>query len=150
MSSQHIIIFALAMLAIYLWRKKNYIKGEIRKVSIEEADITALIKSNLDQILIYLGIHRSFEVKLHRRRTYTLDNKTIYIKPGCNGEIYNVNTLMKTAIHELAHVLTKSMYSNRMHDDEFIRTEEVLESTAVSLNLYDPYQIFSYEDTCSY
>jgi hypothetical protein len=51
-----------------------------------------------------------------------------------NGEFYDMNTIMYVALHELAHIITKS----KGHGDEFKANFINLLRRAAQLGIYDP------------
>ena len=125
-------------------------EGEVSSMTVEECCVLQTIKERLELILNRLDIKKSFDIRIHRHKTYTIDNKIIYLKLGCNGSIYDIDTLMKTGIHELTHVLNMSIHSNRTHDSQFVKLETIIEITAIILDLYDPTKLLMYEEKCPY
>lgn len=71
--------------------------------------------------------------------SYTEDKNAIVLclKDPHTGSTYDANTVMYVALHELAHVISKS-YSVEEHNDEFKKNFAKLLSIAESKGFYDP------------
>lgn len=59
---------------------------------------------------------------------------TLCLKNPKTGEYYDMNTIMYVALHELAHIVSKT----HGHNEEFKRNFDALLSQASSLGIYDP------------
>jgi len=70
--------------------------------------------------------------------TYTENKKNIFFctrQP--NGEVYDDNTLIYVALHELAHVMSKSVDTDE-HSPEFYRNFDYLLDLASQAGVYNP------------
>lgn len=59
---------------------------------------------------------------------------TLCIKDPESGGYYDMNTIMYVALHELAHVVTKSQH----HTDEFKKNFNILLRKGAKIGIYDP------------
>jgi hypothetical protein len=144
------ILLGCIVTAIYIVWKRNSRTHKFHPANSYELTLAHTIHDNLASICRELGISKIFSVKLHRKESYTEDNRSIYIKAGCNGELYDMNTLMHVAIHELTHVLITSSRSNREHDSSFKELQAILEEVAERLGIYNPSMAPGYEFSCAY
>jgi Golgi nucleoside diphosphatase len=80
-------------------------------------------------------------------KSYTINKRNIFIclRHPVTQELYSFNTLLYVALHELAHVLSKT-YSTKNHNDEFYKNFHTLLKRAESLYLLP----VNYEVTDSY
>lgn len=79
-------------------------------------------------------------------KSYTINKRDIYLcLKDEKGDYYNMNTLVYVSVHELAHVLCKSID----HTDEFNQIFESLLQRAQSLGYYNP-NIQIPENYCEY
>ena len=78
----------------------------------------------------------NFNLSLSKTKTYTLNNKDIYIVI-CDktDKQFDDNTLIKVFIHELAHVIRGK--SHESHDKEFREIERLLLISSEELGYYD-------------
>ena len=110
--------------------------------------------TNKDPMLIEL---HSMLVKLHPKasninierdnKSYTVNKKDMFLcLKDEHGEYYNKNMLLYVAIHELAHVLSKSVG----HTDEFYKINDKLLDKATEMGIYNPSipLIMNYNDRC--
>ena len=81
-------------------------------------------------------------------KSYTVNKKNVHlcVKDEETGEYFNNNMLMYVLLHEIAHVLSKSVG----HTKEFHRKFEELLKKAENLGYYDPKipPVESYIDKC--
>lgn len=59
---------------------------------------------------------------------------TLCLRDPETGELYDINTIMYVALHELAHVISK----NHGHGSEFKDNFEKILKKAASIGIYDP------------
>lgn len=99
-------------------------------------------KAKNDDVLLNVvnkirGLHPIIENISFQRadKSYTINKSKVHI---CiydeNGEPYPLNMLVYVTIHELAHVITKSIG----HTDEFYKNFDYLLDKATSKGMYDP------------
>ena len=120
----------------------------------EAADLLATVRKNLDKIVEYLKNNNSSDVKVERLVKNYRPEKISESMPNTNYTSYSVNkgekivfcirskdehqklvklnTIMFVAIHELAHVMTKSIG----HTQEFWDNMRFLLKKAIKLNIY--------------
>lgn len=74
------------------------------------------------------------------KKSYTEGKKiiTMCLKDHETGRYYDMNTLMYVAIHELAHVISKSYGEENEHNEEFRRNFTELLARGTAAGIYDP------------
>jgi hypothetical protein len=88
-------------------------------------------------------MHPSYsKIPIRVGSTSTTENKsiiTLCVENPKTKKIYDMNTLMYVAIHELAHVVSKTYGTNEdSHNEEFRRNFNTLLKRAEALGLYNP------------
>jgi len=79
-------------------------------------------------------------------KSYTINKKTVYLcLEDQNGNYYNLNILVYVLLHEISHVLCKSIG----HNEEFQSIFDKLLSKAEEKGYYDPSQKIP-NDYCNY
>ena len=71
--------------------------------------------------------------------SYTEKKRTIYLCVfDADGNIYDTNTLVYVALHEIAHMMSGLKAVGDEHDDEFTRIFYILLERAEQIGIYDP------------
>ena len=131
---------------------KNYLVRN-RKDKLEAANKIAIIKKNLNNIVQYLKENNISDPKVKRLvekyrpeqlseslpntnyTSYSINKgeKIVFcIRSKKTGKIVDTNTMMFVAIHELAHVMTKSIG----HTPEFWNNMKYLLQKAIKIGIY--------------
>ena len=108
------------------------------QLSEAEGKLLEYVSQTLERVCLKVGIYKPFKVRLHRSWSHTSARYTIYINPGCNGIMYDLNSIIGVALHELAHVVVESDLSNNLHDSHFVSVMAMLVDAPVELHLYNP------------
>jgi len=120
----------------------------------EAADMLATIRKNLDTIVNHLGKNNSHDARVERLISNYRPEKLSESIPNTNytsysvnkgekivfcirskdekQELVDINTIMFVAIHELAHVMTKSIG----HTEEFWNNMKYLLKKGISIGVY--------------
>ena len=91
------------------------------------------------------GINNKIKI-FKGNKSYTINKKTVYLcLEDQNGNYYNLNILVYVLLHEISHVLCKSIG----HNEEFQSIFDKLLKKAEEKGYYDPSQK-SPNDYCNY
>lgn len=132
--------------------KKYLVRNKIDKQ--EAADLLAKVRINLDKLAEYLKKNHKNDIRIHRLiKNYKPEKlsesipKANYTSYSVNKgekivfcirskdekeELVSINTIMFVAIHELAHVITKSIG----HTDEFWNNMKFLLKKSIKIGIY--------------
>ena len=132
--------------------KYNVLKDDEAKM-IETSNALAEIHSNVNTLIEYLRTHDASssllktlgsrytkgiisEAVIEKGSTsYTIDKQNIHLclrSRDSIKQVYDINTLMYVVLHELAHVVSKSIG----HNDEFKTNFKYLVSSAIQAKVY--------------
>lgn len=93
-----------------------------------------LIQSQLDHILKLMNTNIDYSIQESNYYSYTKNKKDISLVTNLNNQSFTNQTLIMVAIHELAHILSKS----NQHTTEFYDIEKILIDKAIKLNYILP------------
>lgn len=119
-----IAIFILLALAVYVYSYKKY--------SSTKHPLLDQVRSNFTKIDAKFS-----QIPLKSGDSAYTENKeiiTLCLKDPDSGKEYDINTIMYVAIHELAHVVSKS----QGHGEEFRKNFSDLLRKGSILGIYDP------------
>jgi IS1 family transposase len=125
-----IVVVIIAALFLFLARRKGSTGDDVKREPMLQLvrQNFAKINPKYDKIPLYEG-----------GSSYTEDKNSIVLclKDPHTGSMYDANTVMYVALHELAHVISKT-YSVESHNDEFKKNFQNLLNRAQQLGMYNP------------
>jgi hypothetical protein len=126
------VIFFIIVICVVLYLQKNNESFHDVSINPEHMQIIESIKLDLvslDNRLTHIPIREG-------KSSYTTNKSriTLCMKAPKTGVTYSYNTLMFVAIHEAAHVITKS----RGHGPEFVANFKTLLNRAIERGLFNP------------
>jgi hypothetical protein len=84
-------------------------------------------------------IAKSLTIKEDPKGAYTINKNKIHLcmNDPKNGRLYDWNTLMHVALHEMSHTLSNDIIEGEKHTDNFYKIFESLMDKAQSLGYYN-------------
>ena len=151
-----IFLFAIILFLILFFRSN--VKPRFSVSGLDETFMLRSIENSLNVLVNQYQLenpgNHSVDLTLepHSSSSHIINRKKIYIcvKDRITGQLFNKNTILQVAVHELSHALCPREETQE-HGPKFYKINNKLNAIAERLKIFDPHQEIPerYYDVCT-